>query len=83
MQGRRLPDDCTTGLMAGDYGRVTLAGEEHWHVCMPNGSSGILGESHQVTEHPDGSISVWPSILDRESGWHGHLVGGYWSVMAQ
>lgn len=78
MIGRRVPDGTLTNLQPGDYGRVG----ERWHMCLPNGGSGILGPSHQITEHEDGSITVYPSIQDPETGWHGHLINGEWREVA-
>lgn len=49
-----------------------------WNVCTPNGAVVELNpDKHTVTEHEDGSISVWPSIVTRD--WHGWLVAGVWT----
>lgn len=39
---------------------------------------GSLADGHEVTEHEDGTISVYPSILCRACGWHGYLERGVW-----
>ena len=83
MQGRRLPDRNGLKLAAfkpGDYGKVTLDGEEHWYIRTP---SGVLGniDNHTVTEHEDGTITASPSILvtgNHEPAWHGYLERGVW-----
>jgi hypothetical protein len=71
----------------GAYGKPTfdfvkkfgLAGERmsRWDVCAPDGSGCILNPAiHKVTPHPDGSITVWPSIVT--TTWHGWLELGVW-----
>ena len=67
----------------GDYGLW----EGLWY-CLPRvGFLGCLGngvQHHKVTEHEDGTITAFPSILvsdgmnaDAQS-WHGHLERGVW-----
>jgi hypothetical protein len=79
VNGRRLPDgshalDCDPG----DYWRVKRDGEWIWMCCTPNGMAGDLTQ-HDVTEHPDGTITVLPSILVQgEHEWHGYLENGVW-----
>lgn len=63
----------------GTYGK-TVNG---WYCCSPNGMLGNLN-SHSVTEHKDGTITVSPSILITENlptgniQWHGFLERGVW-----
>jgi len=87
MQGKRIDDP--PGLPSpGDYGKV----EGHWYACAPRRASekthpldahnlfiANLG-GHKVEEHPDGTITVSPSILiTRHDGqWHGFLEAGVW-----
>lgn len=74
-------------LQPGEYGKSLVNGR--WYACTPNGHLGNLG-GHDVTEHDDGTITVFPSILiseqrqdergtwtDREL-WHGYLERGVW-----
>lgn len=66
--------------------------EGTWHCCTPGaGHFGNL-RAHQVTEHPDGTATVAPSIailiphpdstpevpLSPVMVWHGYLEGGQW-----
>lgn len=75
--GRRLADGETT-FAEGDYGRV----DGVWHVRPPGGHLGPLRE-HQVTEHPDGTITVSPSILqDDDHSQHWYLHQGAWHKVA-
>jgi len=71
-------------LSPGDYGRDHRNGE--WYCRTPNGHLGNLS-AHEVTEHEDGTITVWPSILVTERDtenlrdvelWHGYLERGVW-----
>lgn len=52
-----------------------------WYIRDPNGdASSIHSENHSVEEHPDGTITVSPSIVvTHGSGYHGFLQGGVWS----
>ena len=91
MIGRRVKTNAK-GLLRdlsrpGDYGRInrTLAqvfgieAQLYWNVIAPDGSSCKLAPAiHRVDEHPDGTITVYPSIVT--SSWHGWLVGGVWSA---
>lgn len=64
-------------LELGEYMRDR---DGRWWGCTPNGLLANLA-NHTVTEHEDGSISVSPSILVRQSGvgeWHGFLERGEW-----
>lgn len=67
----------------GDYGRATSAlvkrfpEQGWWNVVAPDGSSCRLNPAiHTVTEHDDGTITVYPSIVT--STWHGWLERGMW-----
>jgi hypothetical protein len=55
-----------------------------WYVCTPNGIRVRL-HNHDVTEHEDGTITVYPSIVatrfetaERALRWHGYLERGQW-----
>ncbi len=83
MKGRRVYAniDGRLALAAGDYGQEVDGG---WYCCTPNGNMGNLG-NHLVTEHPDGTITVSPSILvtvfaegEEKELWHGYLEAGVW-----
>lgn len=85
MKGLRVypTKETNFNLNAGEYGLC----EGTWFACTPNGHLGNLSE-HEVEEHPDGTITVSPSILvtipnygksgvDKEL-WHGYLKAGVW-----
>lgn len=63
----------------GDYGLY----EGCWYGLTPNGHLANLG-GHDVIEHPDGTITVSPSIRVWSSSnfmscdWHGYLEKGIW-----
>lgn len=84
MQGRRIefrPGFPREGL-AGDYCKVPdgLDPREDgcWYCMDPTGGAGaILPSIHTVEEHPDGSITVSPSLV-MPGGWHGFLRAGVW-----
>lgn len=84
MQGRRLPDRMlheANTASPGDYWRqeVRFCVSEWW-VRDPLGDFGRL-TLHQVTEHPDGTITVSPSILNVGGhGYHGYLKAGVWEA---
>jgi hypothetical protein len=65
----------------GAYLRVTSSGKFWcWYVKSPSGNICTLRDNHQVTEHPDGTITVAPSIVFPHSDrWHGFLRRGVWS----
>jgi hypothetical protein len=89
----------TTELELGEYGRAQplkmadgspvpawMSEKKYcwWQVRAPNGHSGCLDPLvHQVTEHEDGTITVYPSIVIRGPGgqelFHGWLRNGTWS----
>lgn len=81
MNGRRR--DVEPHLMEpGDYGRT----EYGWYARTPAATEGGEGfggnlNSHEVTEHEDGTITVSPSILvydGKVEAWHGYLERGVW-----
>lgn len=45
------------------------AGKTPWFVMAPDGSCCTLAQNHQVTEHPDGTISAFPSIVTTTLAW--------------
>jgi hypothetical protein len=57
----------------GDYWRT----DHGWYALLPNGLLANLN-AHAVEEHPDGTITVSPSILTGNGGrqWHGFLRAG-------
>lgn len=68
MRGERLADREFTRRLSGAviepgaYGRVLRRpGGWTWMACTPSGHIGDLSE-HDVEEHPDGTITVSPSI---------------------
>lgn len=75
MQGRRLPDGTKnlSGVQHGDYWKDA---DGMWWAYAPRGSVGVLSD-HTVTEHEDGTITVFPSILMPDK-WHGYLERGVW-----
>lgn len=93
-QGRRLPDRhpaAPATARPGHYWRVPVLGQDGmsyygWRAITPIGLVANL-DSHEVTEHEDGTITVSPSIrvttprlpdgLPDES-WHGFLERGVW-----
>jgi hypothetical protein len=85
MQGRRIPDgkwwdeEAHPALrQPGDYGRGALGGESGLWVILPNGvGPACLRNKWTITDEPDGTITVSPSILD-SGGWHGYLERGQW-----
>lgn len=80
MKGRRIyPDESgKLSYMPGDYGREA---DGTWMFRCPNPDIHLGSlERHTVIEHPDGTITVSPSILIRqgEFSWHGYLKKGLW-----
>jgi hypothetical protein len=83
MIGRRVYPDKYGNLILteGDYGLHPKAG---WQ-CRPFGfHTGGIGK-HIITEHEDGTITVFPSILLHDFDdngnpitWHGYLEHGKW-----
>jgi hypothetical protein len=81
VKGRRLAnaEEFFNSTEPGTYLKATGPdGGVIWWIRDPNGNPGRL-EDHTVTEHPDGTITVSPSILDPSpGGWHGFLERGKW-----
>ena len=77
MEGTRV--EFTGHLMKpGEYAKHA---EGYFYACTPSGMLANL-RSHRVTEHPDGTITVEPSILvtgGEGQSWHGFLRAGVWS----
>jgi hypothetical protein len=73
----------------GDYGRDAFG---NWYGMTPDGVL-FTFPAHEVNEHPDGTITVIPSIVlttspDVRTGvarelWHGHLTKGVWIACGQ
>lgn len=81
MNGRRVYCDLNGWykLEPGDYVR-TPSGSWMSRVPDPKFHTGCL-DGHDVTEHPDGTITASPSILHTEPNvgqWHGYLERGVW-----
>ena len=86
MQGRRLPDikledwygrDTEDTFKPGDYARF----RNLVVFRLPNGILGTLSTRiHSVTDEPDGTLTVSPSILTQHGDrqWHGYLKKGIW-----
>lgn len=57
-----------------------------WHCRAPVPKRYFGGnlEKHTVEEHPDGTITVTPSILITHhlGTWHGHLRKGVWEMLS-
>lgn len=88
MTGQRLWEDEVRAVMPkGSYGRDDCG---RWECCTPNGRRGLL-TAHVVLEHPDGTITVSPSLqidpvvtadaTERRPGWHGFLDRGVWYAL--
>jgi hypothetical protein len=84
---RKYPDeDGHLRLAPGEYGYHPEDG--CWHARPPTDKPYMTGNlrRHSVVEHPDGTITVTPSILityefgDRREKveWHGFLERGVW-----
>jgi hypothetical protein len=84
LQGKRLPD----GAFPGNPGEYCKNEHGRWLACPPDGC-GVIGltnignRSWNVVEHPDGTISVTPSIRilgdkGKPDRWHGFLTKGIW-----
>ena len=67
-------------LNPGEYGKHPFNGV--WYARPPVERMGVANlDSHDVTEHEDGTITVAPSILITgrgDYGWHGYLEKGVW-----
>lgn len=81
MIGRRVYD--TDVLEKGDYGKHPLDGI--WYARAPRDHFIANLKKHTIVEHPDGTITVTPSILitypikgKPALTWHGFLTEGVW-----
>lgn len=64
----------------GSYMKVSNDGRPwNWYVRDPLGDVCTIRDNHQVTEHPDGTITVSPSIINPNGTYHGFLQHGEWS----
>lgn len=94
-EGRRIypnAEGLLPPLEPGDYGRAAEHpyfkkwGERaqhftYWHVAAPTRGECTLPPSvfAQLEEHPDGTLTVSPSIqFPGVGGWHGYLKAGKW-----
>lgn len=85
MQGRRVPffpGFPKDVAQPGDYCKVPSGVDPRpgveWYVVDPTGGAGAIRTAvHNVTEHPDGTITVSPSLV-MPSGWHGFLINNEW-----
>jgi hypothetical protein len=81
---RRGPEGMETVAPPGAYMKILREDTEEtwcWYVRSPDGDIATLGfKSHEVVEHPDGTITVSPSIVMPNNGWHGFLRAGVWSL---
>jgi hypothetical protein len=75
---RQYPDgNGDLWLSEGDYG---MESDGVWTVRCPGCHSGGI-PNHKVTEHPDGTITVHPSIVYADgmgNNYHGWLQRGNW-----
>ena len=64
----------------GSYMKVRK-GEEMWcwYIRDPRGDVCTLRDNHQITEHPDGTITASPSIVNPNGSYHGFLRQGVWT----
>lgn len=72
-----LDGDDPIDLSPGEYAKW----DGRYYAMTPNGLLANLG-NHTITEHEDGTITVAPSILCKQSEdrvYHGFLVRGVWS----
>lgn len=87
--GRRATsyDDYFNDQVGAYWGPLNVSGQDRplWLNTPPCGHPGRLATQshdtsgqHQIEEHDDGTITVDPSILCRECGWHGYLERGIW-----
>lgn len=80
MQGKRRDYDDDAIPQPGEYGKNSVG---KWYGVPPNEPELIANLSrHDVIEHPDGTITVAPSILvtlpHKKLSWHGYLERGIW-----
>jgi hypothetical protein len=77
MKGKRVNGLSPHQFAVGDYG---IWDGQGWYGRSPNGYLANL-TAHEIIEHPDGTITVKPSILlsgGRGPVWHGFLKQGVW-----
>lgn len=89
IHGTRVADNELKGnpFRPGTYGRIEIQSEPPrwiWVCTTPNGHHGSL-DSHDITEHENGTITASPSLLitggpNHEELWHGWLERGNWRV---
>lgn len=86
MQGKRIADG-KWPENPGEYAKFVNPDGVNWMVCPPvDGAEKNFGPcsiaKHAVVEHEDGTITVSPSILISDNGWHptwhGFLEHGIW-----
>jgi hypothetical protein len=76
LQGKRV-EWASQIMNPGEFAKLP---DGTWYAETPNGHTANLA-AHQITEHEDGTITVSPSILVRDSTserWHGFLERGVW-----
>lgn len=94
MKGTRVMPDADgrlRDLLPGEYGHADLRRDyigadspvNWWLIRAPNGATCSLDPKvHKLTENPDGTLTVEPSILIPKEGpmlWHGYLRNGVFS----
>lgn len=81
MNGTRIYDwDGSSLLNEGEYAKHP---DGYWFAECPGGYLANL-KQHAIEEHPDGTISVKPSILVsnyRRDLWHGYLTNGIFTTV--
>ena len=84
MQGKRrdFTEEGFVFLEPGEYGKGP---DGIWWMRPPQSNGFYSGpgnlSKHQITEHEDGTITVFPSILvygHHDKTWHGYLERGIW-----
>jgi len=79
---RRYDWNGTDCLRQGEYAQHPTTGD--WYYAIPGTPPDLVGRlgEHKITEHEDGTITVFPSLLlttDDGREWHGWLNQGVWS----
>lgn len=54
-------------------------GDWCWYVRDPLGEVCTIRDNHQVTELPDRTITITPSIVNPNGSYHGFLQAGVWT----